>query len=66
VTPVAHAPTRRTNRDLLKRGPVGPPMTDELARGSRTFAIVVFVVAAVVGIAIAWLGITGRIGGPIP
>jgi hypothetical protein len=41
-------------------------MADDSPRGSMTFAIVVFVVAAVVGIAIAWLGMTGRIGGPIP
>ncbi len=31
-----------------------------------TFAIVLFVVAVGVGIAITWLGMTGRIGGPIP
>ncbi len=41
-------------------------MADEPARGSTTFAIVIFVVATVVGVAIAWLGMTGRIGGPIP
>jgi hypothetical protein len=41
-------------------------MDEAAARGSTTFAIVIFVVAAAIGIAIAWLGITGRIGGPIP
>ena len=41
-------------------------MAEEIARGSTTFAVVLFVVATVSGIVIAWLGITGRIGGPIP
>jgi hypothetical protein len=41
-------------------------MAEELAKGSTAFAIVLFVVATVIGIAVAWLGITGRIGGPIP
>jgi hypothetical protein len=30
------------------------------------FTVIVFVVAAAVGIAITYLGMTGRIGGPIP
>ena len=41
-------------------------MAEPTAQGSTTFAIVIFVVATVVGVVIAWLGITGRIGGPIP
>jgi hypothetical protein len=41
-------------------------MAEEMAKGSTTFAIVIFVVAAAVGITITWLGMTGRIGTPIP
>jgi hypothetical protein len=41
-------------------------MAEDAQRGSVAFAVVLFVVATVVGIAIAWLGMTGRIGGPIP
>ncbi len=32
----------------------------------RTFLLVAFVVAAAVGVVVAYLGITGTIGGPIP
>jgi hypothetical protein len=35
-------------------------------RLSRTFLVVTFVVAAVVGIAIVYFGMGGQIGGPIP
>jgi hypothetical protein len=41
-------------------------MAENDTRGSTTFAIVLFVGATVIGLVIAWLGITGRIGGPIP
>jgi len=33
---------------------------------SRTFVIVLFAVAVIVGVAITYLGIAGVIGGPIP
>ncbi len=33
---------------------------------STAFVVVVFAVAIAVGVLIAWLGITGVIGGPIP
>lgn len=32
----------------------------------RAFLIACFVVAAIVGVVVAYLGITGRLGGPIP
>ncbi len=35
-------------------------------RPGRAFIIATFVVSAAIGIAVAWLGITGRLGGPIP
>jgi hypothetical protein len=41
-------------------------MPEETPRASVTFTVIVFVVAAVVGILVAYLGMTGRIGGPIP
>lgn len=41
-------------------------MPDEVPRPSMAFTVIVFVVAAAVGIAITYLGMTGRIGGPIP
>jgi hypothetical protein len=41
-------------------------MAEDANRGSTAFAIVLFVVASGVGIAIAWLGISGHLGGPIP
>jgi hypothetical protein len=41
-------------------------MAEQASQGSMMFAIVIFTVATVIGVVIAWLGITGRIGGPIP
>ncbi len=32
----------------------------------RLFLVLTFVVAAIVGVAIAYFGISGRLGGPIP
>lgn len=32
----------------------------------RLFMIAAFVVAAILGVAVAYLGVTGQIGGPIP
>lgn len=41
-------------------------MAEETPRASMTFTIVVFVGATAIGALIAYLGMTGRIGGPIP
>jgi hypothetical protein len=41
-------------------------MATSSTKPSMTFTVVLFVAAAVIGIAVAYLGITGRIGGPIP
>lgn len=41
-------------------------MPDEAAPEGRTFIVVAFVASAIVGLAVAYLGVTGRIGGPIP
>jgi hypothetical protein len=41
-------------------------MADELPKVSTTFLIVTFTVAIIIGVAVTYLGITGRIGGPIP
>jgi len=42
------------------------PDPPDPGKPSRTFLIVTFAVAIAVGAAIAYLGITGMIGGPIP
>lgn len=39
---------------------------DETPRPSSTFLIVTFGAAIVVGVLVAYLGITGQIGAPIP
>lgn len=41
-------------------------MSPEEERRGRTFIVATFVVAAVVGVAIAYLGLAGYLGGPIP
>ncbi len=41
-------------------------MPAEDAPEGRTFIVVAFVASAIVGLAVAYLGVTGRIGGPIP
>ncbi len=41
-------------------------MPETVPKPSLTFTVAIFVVAAAVGIAIIWLGMTGHIGGPIP
>ncbi len=41
-------------------------MPDEAPASGRTFILVAFVAAAIVGVAVAYFGVTGQIGGPIP
>ena len=42
------------------------PADAQLPPVSMAFVIIVFSVATVIGVVIAYLGITGVIGGPIP
>ena len=39
---------------------------DRPASSGRAFMIGAFVVAAIVGVVVGYLGVTGRLGGPIP